>query len=215
MTLSNKFSQEEQAQATYENDATARRVTLIDENGVNISDTNKLPVEATLDASDIQIGAVEIKDGDTDTRLDVESDGTKNAAYVQANDLDIRDLSVTQDNLVIFSNTVKDGTGTNLTPLVDADGHLQVDILTGTTAGQEYTEGDVDTTITGTAAMGEAPEHTLQPLQLSASKQLLTKDIKQVELNFRMLQMLEKIERHLSVMTGDVYSEGDLTNRKK
>ena len=39
----------------------------------------------TLSGSDIEIGAVEIKDGNTDTRLDVESDGTKNAAFVQAN----------------------------------------------------------------------------------------------------------------------------------
>jgi hypothetical protein len=44
-----------------------------------------LDQDVTLNAGDIEIGAVEIKDGDTDTRLDVESDGTKNAAYVQMN----------------------------------------------------------------------------------------------------------------------------------
>ncbi len=36
-------------------------------------------------SSDIELGAVEIKDGDSDTRLDVETDGTKNAAFIQAN----------------------------------------------------------------------------------------------------------------------------------
>lgn len=41
----------------------------------------------TLKVSDIEIGAVEIKDGDTDTRLDVEADGGKNAAFVQSNSL--------------------------------------------------------------------------------------------------------------------------------
>lgn len=43
--------------------------------------------EVTLEASDIQIGSVEIKDGDSDARLDVESSGTKNAAYVQSETL--------------------------------------------------------------------------------------------------------------------------------
>ena len=40
-----------------------------------------------LESGDLEIGAVEIKDGDSDTRLDVESDGTKNAAFIQANTL--------------------------------------------------------------------------------------------------------------------------------
>jgi len=35
-----------------------------------------------------------------------------------------------EDNVLIFANTVKDGTGTDLVPLVDADGNLQVDVLT-------------------------------------------------------------------------------------
>lgn len=38
-----------------------------------------------IDAGDIEIGAVELKDGDTDTRVDIETDGTKNAIYVQTN----------------------------------------------------------------------------------------------------------------------------------
>ncbi len=44
-------------------------------------------LDVTINAGDISIGAVEIKDGDSDTRLDVEADGNKNAAYVQSNSL--------------------------------------------------------------------------------------------------------------------------------
>lgn len=43
--------------------------------------------EVVLETGDIQIGAVEIKDGDTDTRLDVKVDGVKYAAYVQSESL--------------------------------------------------------------------------------------------------------------------------------
>ena len=39
-------------------------------------------------------------------------------------------LGVGEDNVLIFANTVKDGSGTDLVPLVDSDGNLQVDVLT-------------------------------------------------------------------------------------
>lgn len=59
---------------------------------------------------------------------------TSNALAVTASDLDIRPIQagegVTEDNILIFANTVKDGTGTNYVPLVDSDGNLQVDVLT-------------------------------------------------------------------------------------
>jgi len=35
-----------------------------------------------------------------------------------------------EDNVLIFANTVKDGSGTDYVPLVDSDGNLQVDVLT-------------------------------------------------------------------------------------
>lgn len=41
----------------------------------------------TLNVSDIQIGAVELKDGDTDTRADIELDSAKNALFVQSETL--------------------------------------------------------------------------------------------------------------------------------
>jgi len=53
---------------------------------VYAGDDNRLPVAAQLSAGDIQIGSVELKDGDSATLADIESDGTKNALFVQAND---------------------------------------------------------------------------------------------------------------------------------
>lgn len=49
--------------------------------------TATLAVLATvsIDPGDVSIGAVEIKDGDSDTRADVENDGTHNALTVRAN----------------------------------------------------------------------------------------------------------------------------------
>ena len=53
---------------------------------------------------------------------------------VTATNLDIRDLvkgtSAGEDNILIFANTAKDGSGTDYVPLVDSDGQLQVDVLT-------------------------------------------------------------------------------------
>lgn len=78
--------------------------------------------------------------GVTGTSLDVNV--TNASLTVTATDLDIRNLSETQDHVLIFANTAKDGTGTDYVPLVDADGHLQVDILSGA-GGVEYTVDDV------------------------------------------------------------------------
>lgn len=80
--------------------------------------------------------AVNIQDGGNSITVD-------GSVTVSATDLDIRDLSVTQDSILIYANTAKDGTGTDYVPLVDADGHLQVDILSGSASGTEYTEDDV------------------------------------------------------------------------
>ena len=54
-----------------------------------------------------------------------------NSITVDAVALDIRNLSETTDQVLVFANTASDGTGTDLVPLVDGDGHLQVDILSG------------------------------------------------------------------------------------
>ena len=54
--------------------------------------------------------------------------------------------------------------------LVDDAGNLQVAIVSGSSAGVQYTEGDVDTTITGTALMWEDSGDTLRVI--SAAKPL-------------------------------------------
>lgn len=68
--------------------------------------------------------AVNIQDGGNSITVD-------GAVTVSATDLDIRNLSETTDQVLVFANTSADGSGTDLVPLVDASGHLQVDILSG------------------------------------------------------------------------------------
>ena len=80
--------------------------------------------------------AVNIQDGGNSITVD---DGGSSIT-VDATDLDIRNLSETTDQVLVFANTAADGTGTDLVPLVDASGHLQVDVLSGGGAGTEYTE---------------------------------------------------------------------------
>ncbi len=55
---------------------------------------------------------------------------------VDAVDLDIRNLSEATDQVLVFANTAADGTGTDLVPLVDAQGHLQIDVLTSPTPSE-------------------------------------------------------------------------------
>lgn len=52
---------------------------------------------------------------------------------------------------------------------IDSAGAVRV---TGGGGGTQYTEGDTDTSITGTAALAEGPSDTLTPLQVDASKHL-------------------------------------------
>jgi len=61
----------------------AKRVLLVDEDGNYYTDDNRLPVNASLVVEDIQIGAVELKDGDSNTRVDVETVGSYNAVLSQ------------------------------------------------------------------------------------------------------------------------------------
>ena len=56
----------------------------------------------------------------------------------------------------------------------DSSGHLQVDVLSITgVASTEYTEGDTDTTITGTAMLMEGASSTLLPIQGTVADGLL------------------------------------------
>ena len=77
-------------------------------------------------------------------------------------------LDQTNDEVLIYGY---DG-GTNRAVKTDSDGNLQVDILSGA-GGTQYTEGDTDATITGTAAMMEVAVNTLQPVQGTVADGLL------------------------------------------
>jgi hypothetical protein len=69
---------------------------------------------------------------------------------VSATNLDIRDIDKASDDILVYANTAKDGSGTSYVPLVDTDGHLQVDVLSGTAAGEQY----VDETVVNAAYKG-------------------------------------------------------------
>ena len=62
--------------------------------------------------------------------------------------------------------------GTAKAALVDAQGHVQVDVLTGGGGGTQYIEGNTDATFTGTIALAEGAANTATPLQVDASKHL-------------------------------------------
>ena len=114
-----------------------------------------LDVKATLLGQDIEIGAVEIKDGDSDTRLDVESDGTKNAAFVQANNLDIRDLTSASDSVEVIQDTASDLNVSAL--IVDSSGNaLKINRLSENILGSAGSGGDGDTNRVYTLATSSA-----------------------------------------------------------
>jgi len=55
------------------------------------------------------------------------------------------DVSITKatDDILIYANTAKDGSGTDLVPLVDSDGHLQVDVLSSGALTVQATNLDI------------------------------------------------------------------------
>ena len=87
--------------------------------------------------------------GVTGGALDVNIDNA--SIVVTATDLDIRDLVYTQDSILIYANTAKDGSGTDYVPLVDADGKL----IISNAGGTEYTEDVAAVTASGNAPLAE------------------------------------------------------------
>lgn len=88
--------------------------------------------------------------------------------------VNIQALDKDTDGVQIWANTVKDGTGTGYIPLVDADGHLQVDVLSGGGGGSPsgYVDGIViDPAQVGIPAMGTDGSN-LQFLSVDANGQL-------------------------------------------
>jgi len=83
---------------------------------VTIGGKNRLCVDASLTVDDISIGAVEIKDGDSDIRLDVEVCGDYNAILTQ----DCVDFQKTKINIFGQSLITKGSTLTVATHTVTA-----------------------------------------------------------------------------------------------
>jgi hypothetical protein len=118
----------DQNRESYADDAKARRVLNVLDDGTPVDALNPLPV----DAGSLS-GSVTLKDGDGATLADIETDGTKNALYVQANDLDIRDLASGSDsvaavqsgtwNITNVSGTISLPTGAATSALQLPDGH--------------------------------------------------------------------------------------------
>lgn len=112
--------------------------------------------DAALPTGDNNIGNVDIV--------------TMPTVTVQATDLDIRNLDVSTDDVLVFANTVKDGSGTSYVPLVDTDGHLQIDILSSAlpsgaaTAANQQTDALTDTELRASAvpvSLASVPSHNV------------------------------------------------------
>lgn len=82
--------------------------------------------------------------------------GANNDVVVSATDLDIRDIDKATDDITVYANTAKDGSGTAYVPLVDTDGHLQVDVLSGAGTDTPTNPAAELVSSSGTAAGAEA-----------------------------------------------------------
>ena len=95
--------------------------------------------------------------GGTELQCDIVSSALPTGAATEST-LSALEAHQTDGNQIaqIKANTVKDGSGTSYSPLVDGDGHLQVDVLTGGGGGTQHAAGDaIGTTPTGTLAIGK------------------------------------------------------------
>src|SRR3990167_4942947 len=119
--------------------------------------------------NDASLEIVQLRVDTTTKRLLVDSVGdvtqyAEDAAHVSG-DIGTMALAVRQDTQVDF------GADGDYVPLsIDADGALRV---SGGGGGIQYTEGDTDATITGTAILMEGASSTLLPVQGTVADGLL------------------------------------------
>lgn len=147
----------------------AVRTLIIDSAGNDIGSTgNALDVYLT-GGGDIQIGAVEIKDGDTDTRLDVETDSSKNAAFVQSESMA---LESKQDDIIAGVEAATDMEGRGKISV----GTTAVEVaFTGTPTKSINIEADIDNTgvvYIGKSNVTNAGANAFQTLQAGESAQI-------------------------------------------
>lgn len=102
-------------------------------------------IDSAVGGTDTGVAALAVRDDalggitpaeDDYTSLLVDANGAlwcviNGTVTVSATQLDIDSLNKDDDEVLVWANTAKDGTGTDYVPLVDADGHLQVDVLSG------------------------------------------------------------------------------------
>ena len=116
---------------------------------VYAGDDNRLPVDVELSSGDIQIGAVELKDGDTDTRADIESDGTKNALFVQANDDSMGTQKIKNAKESSASSNTKVTVALNSTTIIAANSDRRFVVIVNDS------DEDVYLNLSGTAVINE------------------------------------------------------------
>ena len=144
------------------------------------------PISGTVDITETSFDATQatatnlkaqIFGDDITSALDVDANGqlqvdilTMPSTTITATDLDIRDLAVTTDDILIYANTAKDGSGTDYIPLVDADGNLQVDVLSAPTTAVTGTFYQVTQPISGTITANAGTNLNTSALATSAAQ---------------------------------------------
>lgn len=143
------------------------RSTIADGLLVNLGSNNDVTVTGTVTVQD---GGNVISVDDAGGSITVDG-----AVTVSATNLDIRDLSAASDSVAVHGDVgILDQLDlTNSNPaavaIVDSNG----DQITSFGGGTQYTEGDIDASITGTAMMMEVGSNTLQPVQGTVADGLL------------------------------------------
>ena len=126
----------------------------LDDNGLD-NEIYVLPSDGTHTLDINADGSINI----ADEKNSITVDGTvaiSGSVTVTAAQLDIDNLNKDDDEVLVWANTAKDGTGTDYVPVVTSDGYLRVDIASGTTAATEYNEDDATpATIVGGATLME------------------------------------------------------------
>jgi len=107
--------------------------------------------------------AVNIQDGGNTITIDGTLTGITNdvniadggnSITVDAINLDIRDLAYTQDTIGIWTNTAKDGSGTDYQPIVDASGRLIVNVEAGGAANIKADDSAFSVGVDSVGAVG-------------------------------------------------------------
>jgi hypothetical protein len=140
-----------------------QKTQIVDVGGEAVTVTDgKLDVNATFSTGDIEIGAVELKNGTDDTRATVTAanalkvDGSAVTQPVSAVNLDIRDINAATDDITIHGDVgvvdQLDLTNSNPAAVAIVDGNG--DQITSFGGGTQYSDGDADADPTGTVAMG-------------------------------------------------------------